>query len=359
MDFRFYLDAFYYCVTTVFVGGDSVAFPVNFPYMQGVINQALVINPDLSISALDETFVATATDAATYPSNGAVFDEASGFIFLFADNGDGTGALSKSDDGVAFTESTYTTDGGLPIVYFFGNSTGICCVDENGDVYADISGTGEIFELNGDSFPATVAECGYVGVDSAGAAVFFLQTLSGADVQVSHFTYDAGFSAVTVTDLPLFENSGPSGWSIFLINDVFYAIHFESSLDVPAPVAVSLYSSSNGVNWTLNTSGIFGAAEIRDYVSLFYFGTYYYAGFGQSAASDLLTTVYTSQAAVIANGGQSGNQGVTGGGINGAGGAVGFSGVSAASNFGQGIESLINPAGIIARGNDFSIDLGL
>jgi hypothetical protein len=61
----------------------------------------------------------------------------------------------------------------------------------------------------------------------------------------------------------------------------------------------------------------------------------------------------------IENGGQSGNQGATGGGVNGAGGAVGFSRVSAAVNFGQSVESLAYPAGIIANGNDFGIDLGL
>lgn len=59
------------------------------------------------------------------------------------------------------------------------------------------------------------------------------------------------------------------------------------------------------------------------------------------------------------NGGQSGNQGATGGGVNGAGGAVGFSRVTTAANFGHSVESLAYPAGIVAVGNDFGIDLGL
>lgn len=61
----------------------------------------------------------------------------------------------------------------------------------------------------------------------------------------------------------------------------------------------------------------------------------------------------------IENGGQSGNQGATGGGVNGAGGAVGFSRVTTAANFGHSVESLAYPAGIVAVGNDFGIDLGL
>lgn len=56
----------------------------------------------------------------------------------------------------------------------------------------------------------------------------------------------------------------------------------------------------------------------------------------------------------------SGNQGITGGGINGQGGAVGFSGVSASNSSGFSLASLAYPAGIVPRGvNDFGIDLGL
>lgn len=56
----------------------------------------------------------------------------------------------------------------------------------------------------------------------------------------------------------------------------------------------------------------------------------------------------------------SGNQGITGGGINGQGGAVGFSGVSASNSSGISLASLAYPAGIVPRGvNDFGIDLGL
>ena len=64
-------------------------------------------------------------------------------------------------------------------------------------------------------------------------------------------------------------------------------------------------------------------------------------------------------ASPIVNGGQSGNQGTTGGGVNGAGGAVGFSGVIATANFGHSIDSLAYPSGITVIGKDFGIDLGL
>jgi hypothetical protein len=120
-----------------------------------------------------------------------------------------------------------------------------------------------------------------------------------------------------------------------------------------------LYSSLDGVNWSIETNDIFGA--VRSLVSMFYFNAQdnIMAGFGVTSGLVEQTTIYATSVPVPPSP-TSGNQGITGGGINGQGGAVGFSGVSASNSSGISLASLAYPAGIVPRGvNDFGIDLGL
>jgi len=288
------------------------------------------------------------------PSNGIVKLSASNRVFFFqSETGTGTGLLSRSDDGTTFVESSYTVDTANQISIFFDNG-GLFCADEFGSVYIDVSGNGETFESNAETFPGTVdvRDCIYAGSDSYAGARFFTYENGGTGFTVQTFTYSGGFDTPTACDLPEINNSNGAFWSFYRHLDVFYALRFEPSTDVPIPSGNALYSSVDGAAWILETADIFNGT-LYDYVSLLFFDDVIYAMAGGTVA------VYTSGNLPVVNGGQSGNQGVTGGGVNGAGGAVGFSRVSAAVNFGQSVESLAYPAGIIANGNDFGIDLGL
>jgi len=283
-------------------------------------------------------------------------------LFFFNDNGDGTGTVAESSDGIVFVENAFICDDTLPIAIFFSDESGqLLCVNDMGEIYADVSGNGTDFQLNGEFFPADadVLDTIYVGSDGYAGARFFTYETGASGYTVKTFTYNGGVSVTEACDLPEI-NSSNFFWSFYRFQDVFYATPSElDGVTLPASSNV-MYSSLDALSWSLESASIFNGQQ-RDNISLLSYGDGdILAGFGSvypagAAYSDL----YTSGAITPINGGQSGNQGVTGGGVNGAGGAVGFSRVSAAVNFGQSVESLAYPAGIIADGNDFGIDLGL
>lgn len=273
-------------------------------------------------------------------------------VYFFQDGGAGSGDISASTDGTTFSDSAYTTDAANPLYIFFTYAGIIYAIDEQGNV---CSGEGGItdFLLNAQTFPnGDLLDYWSVG-EVAGIGACFFQA-SGLAVQF--VTYSGEFSTPAATDLPEIDNAAGYFWSFALLGDVFYALRYHPSDDDPATSVNVLYSSIDGVTWTLETSDIFGA--LRNYVSLFQFNETIIAGFGETSGAVELTTVYSTSASVPASQ-TSGNQAVTGGGINGSGGAVGFSKVATSMNVGQSIEALAYPAGIIANGNDFGIDLGL
>jgi len=339
--------------TFSYVGNDVINAPVTNPVF-GAYNYADCNGDTYAINVSGTGLVFNGITVIS-PSNGIVKLADSSRVFFFqADSG--SGFVSRSDDGTAFVESSYTVDTADVISVFFSDDSGaLFCADEFGNIYADVSGVGETFEANAETFPGTVdvRDSIYVGCDSYAGARFFTYESGGTGFIAKTFTYSGGFSTIEVCDLPEIDNISGSFWSFYRYLDIFYALRFEPSGDLPLPDGNALYSSVDGITWTLETSDIFNGT-LHDYVSLLFFNDVIFATAGGTAA------IYTSGNALpLVNGGQSGNQGATGGGVNGAGGAVGFSRVTAAANFGHSVESLAYPAGIVAVGNDFGIDLGL
>lgn len=123
------------------------------------------------------------------------------------------------------------------------------------------------------------------------------------------------------------------------------------------PADVKLYSSTDGENFTVENYDCFGTALYGS--AIFSIGALLYAGLGYTNPPLVLyNDIYRGVFSVASQ--TSGNQAAVGGGINGQGGAVGFSGVAASNSSGISLASLAYPAGIVPRGaNDFGIDLGL
>jgi len=296
----------------------------------------------------DESFSFTPI-TTFYPTSGIVV--LSDSVHFFQDNGDGTGHGAGSDDGLTFIEFLYTTNAPNPLYIFFSYARVFYAIDEQGYLCVHDDGA---FDLNGQAFPnGDQLDYWYVG-EVAGIGACFFQASGTA---VLFVTYSGGFSTPEATDLPEIDNAAGFFWSFALLNDVFYALRYHPSDDDPVATANALYSSQDGVTWTLETSDIFGA--LRNYACLFQFNETIMAGFGETSGPVEQTTVYATAVPVPVSP-TSGNQGITGGGINGQGGAVGFSGVSASISSGISLASLAYPAGIVPRGvNDFGIDLGL
>lgn len=285
------------------------------------------------------------------PTNGIVVSDTE--VMFFQDNGDGTGNVATSSDGTSFVETGYTTDAVNPLFIFFISDGVVFCADDQGYTCSGGGGVSE-FLLDGQAVPnGDQLDYIYVGTVAGIGACFFTYESSGANYLVKFFAHTGGeFTTPELADLPAVDNAG--FWSFFLFNDVFYALQY-----TPSGAVNALYSSVDGVTWTLETADIFGA--VRSYVSMFYFNAQdnIMAGFGETSGPVEQTTVYATTVPVPVSP-TSGNQGITGGGINGQGGAVGFSGVSASNSSGISLASLAYPAGIVPRGvNDFGIDLGL
>lgn len=230
---------------------------------------------------------------------------------IYIGTSDGAGAdywIYESTNGIDFVEVA-TAPG--EIIYLVGSSYSYCML--NGVMY---------------SYPN--------GIDSGQT---YLQSVDG-------FT----FTEHVITNGSA-ANTTLSG--VIAFNGSIYAL-VSGAGGFPAPV--KLYGSATGDDFTVENYDCFGSSLYQPVI--FSIDSFLYAGLGITNPplviyNDIYRAVFSDAATT------SGNQGATGGGVNGAGGAVGFSRVTTAANFGYSVESLAYPAGIVAVGNDFGIDLGL
>lgn len=328
-----------------------ISAPFNAPVFGNFNFLFRLAGGDIYRMSYDGSITITPTDTVIVPVNGIVVSDSA--VMFFEDNGSGSGSVATSFDGITFNESEYTTDAINPIWIFFISDGVVFCADDQGNTCSGGGGISE-FLLDGQAVPnGDQLDYIYVGTVAGIGACFFTYESSGANYLVKFFVHAGGeFSAPELADLPAVDNAG--FWSFFLFNDVFYATQY-----TPSGAENALYSSVDGVTWSLETADIFGA--VRSYVSMFYFNAQdtITAGFGETAGPVEQTTIYASSVPVPSSP-TSGNQGITGGGINGQGGAIGFSGVAASNSSGFSVAALAYPAGIVPRGvNDFGIDLGL
>lgn len=310
------------------ISGGVIVVPNNLPPFNGYSYVVDILGDIYAVSKSGTNLTFNAT-TAYYPTSGAVKLTLSSKLYFFQDNGDGTGSMSMSEDGLTFSLDAYTVDNIVNVICFFCDDTDtLFCIDSTGNVYADVSGNGTDFQANGQTLPVGVdpADFIYVGSDQYLGAIFFSYIISGGGFLPTVFSYSGGFSAVTSTDLPPINNADGYMYSFYMFDGVFYATNTEPTGNLPAETANTLYSSNDGETWTLETTDIFG--DVRNYISILYFssdGTLL-PGFGYDSIGVQLTTLYTDQPTTPSTETIAPFVGGAGGG--GLGAAVGFSGVS-------------------------------
>lgn len=282
----------------VYQADDYVTFALGVldGYPFGVTDAPVVSGYLLSVNATDDIRVSVNLETSSYVNDRSFADH-------FFSIGSGVDSQSK--------------------VVFFDAGTGFIYLSDDGGLTTD---GGSACDLNFSLFDLTVSQNQIV--ESGGVYYANLNDPGGV-----YFSADlASWTLDPLLNSGYFCQTASATWTIALSGGEFQI-------------------SVSGDSTTLDATGItaFKLAPDGDSVLLYAFTdatnfTCYRLSI--SASPDVPVT--------------SGNQGITGGGVNGQGGAVGFSGVSAANSSGISFTSLAYPAGIVPRGvNDFGIDLGL